>query len=406
MKARQGLVEIFSSFLQLQTDTSQGWVTDPRLRRSMERQLEPSPDRPDRETTPNLWAIYWHRIWQRALTTEAPTSPTLKLPEGHLAAYLQEVCFWTAKKLHFNFASQQSIADLFQSAIANLPKVLSSFNPQYSSNLKGYAEFTFSNLMKDALRRGQEVNICTDWALLHKVSQKRLVESLQLAGLNADTIAAYLLAWRAFRELATPEDAKALRRLPKPSPDTWQAIATFYQAQKTAHLGAQAPAGSAEAMEKWMLTAAKAVRTAQFPTVVSANVPKPGQETGELLDSLAGTDDSLMTELLVEEEQAERTGQMQALANRLQEAIGALEPQMQRLVMAYYGEELTQQQLAERLGMKQYTVSRRLTTVRGKLLQVLAQWSQDCLHVVLTSDVLDTMNATLEDWLKQNLRPR
>ncbi|MEB3291526.1 MAG: sigma-70 family RNA polymerase sigma factor [Synechococcales bacterium] len=405
MKARQGLIEIFSSFLQLQTDSSQGWITDPRLRRSMEQQLSQSADR---DSSPHLWALYWHRTWQTAQTqaqAQAP-SPRVKLPEGHLAAYLQEVCFWTAKKLHFNFSSQQSIADLFQSAIVNLPKVLSGFNPQYSTNLKGYAEFTFSNLMKDALRRGQEVNICTDWALLHKVSQKRLVESLQMAGLNGETIAAYVLAWRGFRELATPSDAKALRRLPKPSPETWQAIATFYQTQKTAQLGSQAPMGSAEAIEKWMLAAAKAVRMVQFPTVVSANVPKPGQETGELMDSLPGQEESLMAEWVAEEELAERMGQKQALGEVLQGAIGGLDAQMQELLRVYYGEGLTQQQLAERLGMKQYTVSRRLTTVRGKLLQALAKWSQERLHVSLTSDVLEAMNAMLEDWLKQTLHPQ
>jgi len=56
---------------------------------------------------------------------------------------------------------------------------------------------------------------------------------------------------------------------------------------------------------------------------------------------------------------------------------------------------LTQQQIALQLQMKQYTVSRRLTKSR-ETLQALAQWSQQTLHISLSSNVLKNISAVLE----------
>ena len=66
----------------------------------------------------------------------------------------------------------------------------------------------------------------------------------------------------------------------------------------------------------------------------------------------------------------------------------------------YYGQELTQQQIAEQLAVKQYTVSRRLTKSRESLLLALASWSKETLHISLTSDVLNYISTVLEEWLK------
>ncbi len=122
--------------IQLDDNNFLGWLTDPKLRRSMELCLQQAKQR----ESESFWAIYWHQLWR----TQGSS-----LANVHLAAYLQEVCYWNAKKIAPNFTSKQSIADLFQSAIANLPKVLKGFNSQLSSNLRGYADLSFSNIIKD-----------------------------------------------------------------------------------------------------------------------------------------------------------------------------------------------------------------------------------------------------------------
>jgi RNA polymerase sigma factor (sigma-70 family) len=390
MKPRQDMVEMFADFLRLDQNFVQGWISDPKLRRSMQRHLAEARSNSDNSNSDKVWALYWHQIWQ----TEASTLAT-----AHLAAYVQESCYWAARKVLINSPIQQSLADLFQTAIASLPKVLKSFNPQLGFNFKSYAERSFSNVIKDSLRQSQEVNICSDWSLLHKVSQKRLVEALHQAGLSAAKIAAYALAWRCYQELYTAEPTGTTRQLARPEAHLWGAIANLFNQQSPS------PAVTPDHLEKWLIAMAKAIRAYQSPTIISANTPRPGQETGELLDSLPAASESLLQELIEQETAAHRQTQTAAMNDQLTAAIGQLDPEWQTLLQVYYGQALTQQEIAQQLNLKQYTISRRLTTIRGKLLRVLATWAQDHLHVELTPSVLDSMNALLEEWLTEKSNP-
>ncbi len=389
MKPRQSLVEIFSDFLKLDSNFVQGWTSDPHLRRSMQHLAQTAPSHSEQ-----VWGLYWHQLWQ---------SEASSLAADHLTAYVQESCYWAAKKIASNSPSQQTLADLFQTAIVNVPRILKNFNSQFGASFKSYAERAFSNVIKDALRKSQEVQICSDWSLLHKVSQKRLLAALSQSGLSTTKIATYKLAWRCYQALYTIEPTKAARQLTRPTPEVWAAIAQLFNQQRLT--SPQIPTATPDSLEQWLLACAKAVRAEQTPTLVSANVPKPGQESGELLDSLPAVQESLLSELIAREEADHRQAQRTQLSQVLTAAIAQLEPELQTLLQVYYGQDLTQQEIAERLNLKQYTISRRLTSLRGKLLGVLAQWAQDSLHVPLTSSVLESMSALLEEWLSEKMQP-
>jgi DNA-binding transcriptional regulator LsrR (DeoR family) len=66
----------------------------------------------------------------------------------------------------------------------------------------------------------------------------------------------------------------------------------------------------------------------------------------------------------------------------------------------YYGQGLTQKEIASQLETKQYTVSRRLTNVRDTLLTALCTWSQTTLHKTLDPNVMNDLSVTIEEWLK------
>ncbi|NJO53383.1 MAG: hypothetical protein HC840_32720 [Leptolyngbyaceae cyanobacterium RM2_2_4] len=70
------------------------------------------------------------------------------------------------------------------------------------------------------------------------------------------------------------------------------------------------------------------------------------------------------------------------------------------LLALYYGQQLTQQQIAQQLEIKQYTVSRRLSSTKEILLKAIAQWSQETLHISLTSPAVQQMSLVLEEWLQ------
>lgn len=398
MRPRQSLVELFSAFLQFESDRVQGWIADPRLRRSMERCLSQATDAsPQPQQLPQegeqFWAIYWHQAWQAR-----PDG----LGHSHLSAYVQETCYWAAHKIVAGFASSQySLADCFQMAIAQLDKVLQGFNPQQGYSLKNYASALFNSLMREGLRQRREVDICTDWALLRKLSQKRLVESLRHAGLSTERVEQSVLAWTGFKTCYVPTQASATRQLPKPDGATWEAIAQFYSHERHSQLAAPGLEVDALTLERWLVTCAKAARAYLYPNVMSINAPRSGDDAGEWVDNLPQDgQESLLGDLIAQEEADQQQTRKADMLTVLITALGQLDPQSQTLLQLYYQQTLTQQQIAQQLDMKQYTISRRLTKIRELLLRALAAWSSDVLHITPTSDVLKDISMALDPWLE------
>ncbi|MEL6816046.1 MAG: sigma-70 family RNA polymerase sigma factor [Cyanobacteria bacterium J06598_3] len=395
MRARQTLIETFSSFIQFEDDRFRTWLSDPRLKRSLTRRAETAGSaltlEADSEShSERQWMRHWHAQWQ-------------KHPQGlgrdHLLAYLQEACYWVAYKASTRFTSTQfGTADCFQLAIAQLEKVLTGFDPAQGYDLKNYASTTFRSLIRDYLRQRKEVDICTDWSLLRKVSQTRLTKALQTQG-RKDEIEKYVLAWQGYQLLYAPTKQAGSRQLTPPGPDTWSAIAQHYNSEKHA-LTSKPPTATDKDIETWMLTAAKAVRSFLYPSAVSMNATLPGQDTGEFIDSFTDEDtDTPLASLITEETQTQRQQQYSQLTHVLQAAVSQLKPDAQKLLPLYYSGDLTQKQIADQLGIKQYSISRQLSRIRKALLLALAQWTETTLHISPSPDLLKHTSAALDEWL-------
>ncbi|MGB3640329.1 MAG: sigma-70 family RNA polymerase sigma factor, partial [Rivularia sp. (in: cyanobacteria)] len=281
-----------------------------------------------------------------------------------------------------------------------LAKILKSFNPEYSSHLKSYAELAFKRIIKDELRLRRETDICSDWGLLHKVSRKRLVKSLQNMGLNTQIIESYVLAWECFKELYTGDNTN-IRQLNQPDAQTWEAITHLYNTERLNRLSSPTPIINHQTIEKWLLSAASSVRNFLYPKVISADSPLFEGEGSSLLDILPGDGEtSLLAEIIQQEETANLANQQIQLNQVLQQAITALDTQSQQLLQLYYSEQVTQKEIAAQLNIKQYTVSRRLSSIKKSLLLTLTQWSQNTLHISPKSDVIDAINTSLEEWFQ------
>lgn len=388
MLPRQDTIEIFSTFIQFDYDRFSAWAVDTRLRRSMRQSCSKIPT----ESSENFWALYWHQIWQ-----QQPQS----LARDHLAAYLQEICFWSSTKTISGFSSTQyTVPDCFQVAIAGIDKVLKGFDRERGFNLKSYASITFGNLIRELLRQKREIDICSDWSLLRKLSQKRMTEALENAGLDPEVVASYILAWNCLKTIYVPERANSTRKLPKPEPETWLAITNLYNQERISQLNQVTTSTTPEAIEKWLLVCVRAARSYLFPNVSSINQPKPGYDSGEIVDSIVGeVDDSLLTEMIAGEEAAQRSQQQNDIGQFLTATIAQLKPEEQKLLELYYSLGLKQAEIAQELNTQQYTISRQLSRARKGLLKALAKWSQETMHISLTSDVLDNISSLLEEWL-------
>ncbi|AFY56477.1 RNA polymerase sigma factor, sigma-70 family [Rivularia sp. PCC 7116] len=380
MQSRNNLVEIFSTFLQFDADRFRGWVTDGKLRRSMSNRLE----KKQAETSDNFWALYWYKMWR--------ISPQ-PIAQEHLLAYLQESCYWSSLKAANTFANiQYNLSDCFQVAIAKFDKVLKGFNLNSGYRLKNYASAAFGSIIRDTLRQRHEVDICSVWSLLRKTSQKRLIESLQESGLPKDTIANYVLVWNCFKTLYVPTQSNSTRQLPRPDDTIWLAIAQTYEKQTNTVI-------DSSTVETWLLNCATSIRKYLYPTVTSINAPV-GEDSFEWVDNIAANEESLLNEIIAAEEEQKKVSQQSEINTVLISAITQLDIQNQQILQLYYAEGLTQQQIAKQLEVKQYTVSRRLSKTKETLLRSFAKWSQEKLHISLTSDILKTTSTVMEEWLQ------
>jgi RNA polymerase sigma factor (sigma-70 family) len=398
MRSRQDLTELFSTFVQFDAEYFSAWAVDARLRRSMQNCLQRFPEAPNLES---FWVLYWYKIWQ------APPALSSNLASFHLSAYLQEPCYWAAQQIVKKFTTvQYRLPDYFQIAIAEVNTVLQRFKLDRGASLKTYAGMVFASVLRDTLRQRQAVDLCTDWTLLRKISKKRLSEALYAAGLSDASIGCYRLAWTCFRALYVPTSPAE----PLPSPDSrlWEAVAQLYNTERqltlsTSSKSASSKAIGADTLEQWLTQCAGWVRAYLYPSIASLNAPqfnhKSGQEVGEVQDQLAAASESLLTEMIAQEETQTRQTQQVQIDTVLSTALNQLDALSQELMQLYYSQGLTQQQIVQHLQMSQATVSRRLTKIREALLTATVQWSQKELNIVPTPTLIKEMSVALEAWL-------
>jgi RNA polymerase sigma factor (sigma-70 family) len=391
MRQRKDLIEIFSTFLQFEGDRSQGWAIDPRLNRSMTRSIQV-----ETGGSEDFWVTYWLRQYAQK---SAATHPTQQQEIGHLSAYLQETCFWAVNRVMPRMGSiQMKLSDCFQVAIVDVPKLLAAFDASKPTGLKAYANTVFSNCLRDHLRQQREIDLCSEWGLLQKISRKRLLDALIASNFDVASRDRYYVAWQALTSHHSSEKSPKLRSIAAPDAQTWQLIEQSYNRERKEfpHL----TVATAKEIEKWLLDAAKKVRSYLYPTVNSLNVKKGDDTEADWESDLVGNDLEPMAYLEEQETRVERQTQQQQMVVVLHEAIAELDESASQLLTLYYRDRATQQNIAHQLGIPQYTVSRKLTRLRENLLKAIVAWGQTALHIQPTSDVIAAISPLLEEWLE------
>ncbi|GAA6616163.1 sigma-70 family RNA polymerase sigma factor [Scytonema sp. NUACC26] len=389
MRPRQDITELFSTFAQLDKDKFSKWLTDGKLRRSIQNCLNFSPEASHSE---NFWAIYWHRYWQ---------TQSHHLAKMHLLAYLQESCYWTASKTVAKLTnSPHSLADYFQMANAEVETILKDFKAEKCSSLKAYATIAMPSRLRDILRQRKEADLCTNWALLRKVSKKLLLEALSEAGLSPTSIAQYRLAWTCFKELYLQKQSSGIAKLPEPSRQLWQDIADLYNRERFSQLTQSTEECTSTTIEQWLIQTAFYVRAYLFPPVKSLDAFKQDDDTTITFDLPDPSSDSLVISMIAEEDIQNRQNQISQMFAQLLNSLQNLDVKTQEVLKLYYQQGLTQQQIMQELQMSQPTVSRRLVKGREAMLAALVHWSQSTLNIPVTSNQIKDMSVLLEEWLR------
>jgi RNA polymerase sigma factor (sigma-70 family) len=391
MQLRKTPIEMFATFAQLSADRFEGWSTDAQLQGNMKRQMANIP-----QTSEQFWTLYWYQFWQQQSHSFA---------FRHLIAYLQEAALWAAQKRQTTlYNSAHSLADYFQMAMLSCDRVLQGYDPQYGSRLKDYAKAVFHSAIKNTLRQQGDIDICSDWALLRKISQKRLLKALKLQGHPPETCDRYRLAWDCYKAVHNPKN-QGSQRLPPPTPAHWDAIAHLYNQQRQQQLSPGATAIAPEILQTWLHQCTQAIRAYLYPPVLSLNAPLSTPESSEWLETLRDSPNQTTLDRFIQDEEEQRQQQhRQQIEQTLTEAIAALSAPEQTLLQLYYQQQLTQSEIAQKLDSKQYTVSRRLSRLRAQLLKALVQSPLAISAPSLAPDTIHQIGIILEEWLTQYFR--
>ncbi|WP_096589682.1 sigma-70 family RNA polymerase sigma factor [Calothrix sp. NIES-2098] len=398
MRPRLEITEIFSTFAQLEADRFSKWLTDARLRRSMQSSLAEIAKTQDlaNKFTDNFWSLYWYKIWRS-------NSQLSNLAKAHLSAYLQETCYWAAQRAIAKFAVfQHGLSDYFQMGIAELETILEAYNPDKSTSLKTYARIAFPSRLKDMLRQRKEADICTNWGLLRKVSKKVVLEALQNAGLTPTQIGQYRLAWTCFRMLYLQNQPGGIQKLPEPDRQLWENVANLYNSERHSQLTFPASECNSVVIEEWLKKTSIYVRNYLYPSVASLYVNNQDDDSNQELDIKDPASESLVADIIAQEEVHNRRNQLSQMHDVLLSALKKLDSQSQKILELYYQQGMTQQQIIQELKISQPTVSRRLLKGRESLLEALINWSQKAENISVNSNQIKDMSASLEEWLRIN----
>lgn len=408
MHPRTDTLAMFSTFARFSDDRFETWQSDSRLVKSMQSHLQQS-SQPDHSE--KFWTLYWYR--QRHGHPYA---------DHHLWAYLQEPCYWASESITRRFPMVQcSPADGFHIAIANIDRILNGYNPDHGSSLRAYAHKAFGNCIRDYLRQQNEINISSDWGLLRRISQTQLTQAMQTAGFI--DIGAYILLWQCFKDICVPDPNRSVRSLLAPNKEQLAAIAKRYHLRHrltpaTIDLGIEVDIDTPEInaptalqlennqqVSSELSNLATMARSYLNPIITSLNQPQYDDQPGEEhLDTLASTS-TPMVELVTSEDYAQQQLQLQQINQVLKTAILGLDAPSHTLLSFYYQKTLTQTEIAYRLDIKQYQVSRRLRRIRQQLLLKVAIWGQETLHISPESAILANVSEVIHEWLQYHYSP-
>lgn len=392
MLTRQNVIEMFSTFAQLEEDKFSRWLTDTRLRKSIQTCLNESPEVANLD---HFWALYWHKRWQTSLNNVA---------KMHLLAYLQEPFYLASKITVVKYKNTQyKVADYFQIANSEVEIIIKDFNAEKSSSLKKYAVMVTSSRLRDFLRQRKEADTCTNWALLRKVSTKTLFEALNQVGILENVIAQYRLAWICFKELYVYQSSGTKKQLPEPNRQLWSEIAELYNRERKNQINFYTEECTSEKIERWLTQTANCIRMYLFPPVKSLNALKTHSENNNTFDLPDPSSDSLLADMIAQEDIQNRKEQSIQMSTIVSNALQVLDVQSQEALRLYYQEGMTQQQIMQQLNISQSTVSRRLVKGRESLLAALIKWHQELnVNNSLNSSQIKDTSIALEEYLRND----
>lgn len=408
---RISLEEKFSTFLHF----GQGflvacWRRDLELTRSLDRMVLLSiKDKIDDELT--LTRYFLQRVLQNNICGRSAS----RLAGRHLSAYLQDSCYWAAKKTCQKLASlphKFTEIDCFQLAnlylyeppnnkdkdktILPLQQLLKRFDLKQSHALKSYVKIRLQGKLEDVIFRSLQIRKCTPWGRLRRMSKKRLIYALQQQRkLSQEDLKSYILAWECFKANSGATVNDGFRRLLEPTPEQFQEMANRYNHLSHSKLNSQSFVNwkTIKAILEVCLEAAKTESRPINTISIEANEEWDINHhiTEQISDDFNG----------LEQEQQE-----QIIKTVLASAFNLLSREKRSLLNLHHGLKLHYTDIAVGImgeRKKWYQIRRDCHRCYRSLLKDFVEMYFDAFQTErqtnLTDDTLDSMKVLLEEWL-------
>ncbi|MEX6777917.1 group 3/4 sigma-70 RNA polymerase sigma factor [Limnospira fusiformis] len=380
MLKRHDLVEKFSTFLRFDDATDSlywGWYTVPKLEHNMRKRQES--DRTAKEE-------YWAKVILREALASAP------LAKEHLAAYLEEAAYWTVIKMGYKLQYYQlRKVDFFCMAreATSQPLQLFSRYDYAKSRVKTFAELALKDYLAEQLFKNRELDKYSHTGLLRSLSYVELERSLHRRGFAHQKISAYLLLIKCFKEKYVPTKKSGSRALQPPDSCQLQAIALYYNQQRSPDFPDWTPDQVQECLNNfvvWVRRDAK-IDVVSMEQLLSDREEKPS----DFLDFTGEWEDE------------QEPGKEQEINQILSQLFEELTPQIQTLLELVYGLNINQGDLCHLMGFEQqYKLSRFVNKTKKNLLTQFAKYAQINWEINLSSPELNQLIKLIDVWLEKH----
>ncbi len=352
------------------------------------------------ESNPDGTAEYFAKSFVKELQKNNQTN----LYAEHLSAYLEEPCFWLARRE----LSQQleplkySELDCFQEArkVAAQPiSIYEKYNFTDSSP-STWAKLQIKNKVKQTAYLGRELCKYATWSLPKYLSEKILKESLKIKfGIKAKKeIVSYVFAVKSYKAIYhSNEPEKNKGKLPEPNQAQWSEIKKYYNLRCSEYNKKNAADESdrLELITDFQVIKAKICTCEKIVKDYICNVEDVDINSPK-------TNDGNETEIIVfnpEEKEIEIEESQQIISICLLE-FSKLPPECQKLIQLCYGLEISQTEMTEIFGLKQYQISRKIKRSEQNILKGLVKWSQANLGISPNQGIIKEQNQPFKEWLR------
>lgn len=376
------IIDRFSTYYQVNSHPHA--VQDCRLRQNLRRLLQQHPELND-ET-----------VLLKYFCNQAAKNNSNSLAKYHLLAYVDVACYSVAKSTYEVFQTPElALEEYLQIARAYMAhravELCTKFD-RTQSKIETYLSRPLRDAIMSEVRKNEPTQRQSDWGLLRSTSKKGLKSALQNFGISEPKLSHCFLTWQAFLEVYAPVTAGTNQRLPEPRAAQWEAIAQFCTEQQFSHSIQPFTVPEVKALLQTCVEALRESTRIQFHALDAEN-PELELEINNRFED----------EVWYGEQDAARGDRLQQMTTELGSAIVSLSrdfPDARKMLILEHGfTGFNQSYIGKEFGIKQYKISRQLTSYKKYLLTSLVKWSQTQANVTFSVKDVDRLSTLLDEWL-------